>query len=63
MGTKVEERRKELKMSQEELSRKSGVCRTTIVEIENDKGRNITFNTCKSIATALDATIDSLFFN
>lgn len=62
MGFHIRERRAELKMSQEELSEKSGVSRGTIVKLENQEKPNTTAGTLLKIANALDTTVEKLFF-
>lgn len=62
MGYKIREVRKAAKMSQEELAVKSGICRATISALENGDDRNTTSNTLLAIATALNTTIDDIFF-
>lgn len=62
MGYKIKERRESLKMTQEELSEKSGISRGTICALENGTDRNTTAKTLLSIARALDTTVDGLFY-
>lgn len=62
MGIKIKERREELKMTQEELAQKSGVSRQTISYIENGKYENVLVGTLAAIATALDTTVDKIFY-
>ena len=64
MGFRVKEIREEKKMTQEELERRSGVSRQTISAIENDKIQpgDAKVGTLLAIASALDTTIDDLFF-
>lgn len=61
MGYKIKERREELRMSQEELSEKSGVNRTTISAIETGKAENIMTGTLVALAKALETTVDKIF--
>lgn len=63
MGNKLKMARVRAGMTQEMLAEKSGVCRTTIWEIENDKPRNTSTGTLKRLAKALDSTIEDIFFN
>ena len=49
-------------MTQEELSRRSGVSRATIISLENGKSINVKTETLRKIASALDMTMDVLFF-
>lgn len=62
MGIQIKERREELGMTQEELSRKSGVSRQTISAIETGKYGNILVGTLAAIALALDTTVDKIFY-
>ena len=50
-------------MTQEELVRRSGVSRQTISAIENDRAGEVKVCTLLALASALDTTIDSLFFS
>lgn len=61
MGYRIKERREELRMSQEELSEKSGINRTTISMIETGKAENIMTGTLIALARALDTTVDKIF--
>lgn len=61
MGCKIKERREMLRMSQEDLSRKSGVSRQTISSIENAPDKNVSIKTLEKIAVALDTTVGELF--
>lgn len=61
MGYRIKELRKEKKMSQEELAKKSGVSRTTIVNLEKGNDKTVLTSTLLNIATALDTTVDKLF--
>ena len=61
MGIQIKEVRLKQKMSQEELSEKSGISRTIISGLENGTIKNTTINTLKAIARALDTTIDAIF--
>lgn len=61
MGCKIKERREMLRISQEYLSRKSGVSRQTISSIENAPDKNVSIKTLEKIAVALDTTVGELF--
>lgn len=63
MGFKIKERREELKMTQEELAQKSGVSRQTISSIETGKYENVLVGTLAAIATALETTVDKIFYS
>ncbi len=62
MGYKIKDRREYLRMSQEELSAKSGISRQTISSIENNPEKSVSTKTLEKIASALDTTIGKLFF-
>ena len=62
MGYKIKELREEKRMTQEELAVKSGVSRQTINAIENDKYSNVMMGTLAAIATALETTVDKIFY-
>ena len=61
MGYRIKELRLEKRMSQEELSEKSSVSRTTISNIENGTEKNVMSSTLVRIARALETTVDKLF--
>lgn len=61
MGYRIKERREEMKMTQEELSKKSGVNRTTISAIENGKADQVLTGTLIALAKALETTVDKIF--
>ena len=50
-------------MTQEELSKLSGVSRATIIGLESGKITNAKTETLRKIASALGVTVDALFFN
>ena len=58
LGTKIRDRRKSLKMSQEELAQKSKLSRARISAIENGKSRDILVSTLTTIASALDTSAE-----
>lgn len=59
-GLKVQQRRKELGISQEELAYRAGFHRTYIGMIERAE-RNITLSNMKRLADALEVEIKELF--
>lgn len=64
MYNKIREIREERLMTQEDLAEKSGISRTTISDLENQKVMNITTATMKKIAIdGLNSTIPEIFFN
>ena len=62
MGYRIKEVREEKNMTQEELSKRSGVCRAIISGLENGTTRATTTKTLAKIAKALDTTVDQIFF-
>lgn len=62
MKNELKKAREEAKMSQEELSIKSSVSRTTISELENEKIERITNITLEKLANALDKKVSDIFF-
>ena len=59
MGQKIRERRKSMKMSQEDLAKKSNISRARLSAIENGKNRDILVSTLTTIASALDTTVEN----
>lgn len=62
MGIQIRERREALGMTQEELALKSGVSRQTISSLETGKYGNVLTSTLTAIASALDTTVDKIFY-
>lgn len=54
--------REEENLTQEELSKMSGVSRTTISELETQKTERITNITLENIAKALNRKVTEIFF-
>jgi transcriptional regulator with XRE-family HTH domain len=63
MGSKIRKVRAEKGMTQAQLSRKSGVSRTTISGLETGKITVTTTATLIKIADALETTVDAIFFS
>jgi transcriptional regulator with XRE-family HTH domain len=64
VNNKVKEKREKQKITQEELAAKSGVSRTTISDLENQKDINITNATMKKIAVdGLQSSVMDVFFS
>ena len=63
MGYRIKEYREAIKMTQEELARKSGVSRGTISAMENGSSRATSTKTLVKIARALGTSVDSIFFD
>lgn len=61
MGYKIKEVRESKKMTQEELSEKSGISRGTISALENGSMRNTTSKTLLKLAQALGTSVDRIF--
>lgn len=61
MGYRLKEIREEKRMTQEELSAKSGVSRPTIISLENDESYNTTTGTLVKLADALGVGIEQFF--
>lgn len=61
MGYRIKDIREQLRMSQEELSEKSGVSRTTISNLENNAAKTAMTSTLLKIANALGVTVDQIF--
>ena len=61
MGYNIKEVREERRMTQEELSAKSGVSRAIISGLESGKITSTTIKTLAKLAAALDTTIDNIF--
>lgn len=59
---KIKEIREKKKMSQEELSSKSGVSRTIISNLESGEAVNTTASTISKIAKALEVKVSEIFF-
>lgn len=62
MGFKIRECRNEISMSQEELSKKSGVSRTIISGLENGTITVTTTETLLRIARAMNKRVVDIFF-
>jgi transcriptional regulator with XRE-family HTH domain len=52
--------RKQRKLSQEELAKKSGVTYSTLIKLESGVNKNPTIRTIQQIAAALEVTLDEL---
>lgn len=62
MGYKLREAREEKRLTQEELSKKSGVSRATIVALEKGISEDVKISTLQKLAAALDMTVQDIFF-
>ena len=60
VGQRIRERRKELKMRQDELAEKTGISRVTISRIETGDDLNMTAFTAVRIAEVLGVSLDYL---
>ena len=52
--------RKKKGLSQDKLAREAGVAYNTVVKIESGENKNPTIDTLRSIARALDISVDNL---
>ncbi len=62
MGYKIKEVREEKRMTQEELAKKSGVSRSTIVGLEKGTISDVKMSTLQKLASAMDTTVQAIFF-
>lgn len=62
MGYRIREFREAMKMTQNELAKKSGVSRGTISAMENGTNRETTTKTLVKIARALETSVYRIFF-
>ena len=62
MGSNIAEARKRRGMSQDALSKKSGVSRATIARLESGEDFDVMASTLLKIANALGTTVDKLFY-
>lgn len=60
MTYKLKELRLKKGLTQEELSRESGVNRTTIIQLENGENVNVTIKTLKQLAKCLGVDIKEI---
>jgi len=56
----VRKARKKAGLSQDKLAREAGVAYNTVVKIESGENKNPTIETLRSIAKALDVSVDEL---
>lgn len=63
MKNRLKEYREEAKLTQEDLSKKSGVARTIISYLETEKECDVKVSTLTSLATALNKSIKDIFFD
>ena len=61
MSYNLKEIRKSRKLTQSELSKKSGVSRTIISKLENGEAITTTTKSLLALAQALDVTVDQIF--
>lgn len=62
MGYRIKELRDQARLTQEELSAKSGVSRAIISNLESGKDTSTTMKTLSKLAKALNTTLDQLFY-
>ncbi|MAF20092.1 MAG: DNA-binding protein [Parcubacteria group bacterium] len=56
----VRKARKKAGLSQDKLAREAGVAYNTVVKIESGENKNPTIETLRSIAKALDVSVDEI---
>lgn len=56
----VRKARKKAGLSQDKLAREAGVAYNTVVKIESGENKNPTIDTLRSIAKALDVSVDEI---
>ena len=61
MGYKIKEKRKERNMTQDQLSKKSAISRSTIASLESGKATVTSTATIKKIASALGCSVSDIF--
>lgn len=61
MKNRLKEVRESKGMTQEELSRKSGVARTVISYLETEKDMDVKLSTLTSIAKSVDDSVSNIF--
>lgn len=61
VGIRIRERRKKLKMKQEDLAKASNVSRATISALENGRCENVLVGTLLAIAKALNTSVEKFF--
>lgn len=62
MGERIKQRRLELGISQGELSKRSGLSRVQISNLERGECKNAHSKTLMALAVALETTVNWLFF-
>ena len=62
MGNKLKKKRKELDMTLNELSEKTGISTTYLSNLENEQKANPTKETMEKISAALGQTVTEIFF-
>lgn len=63
MQNRVKEYRKKKNWTQEKLAEESGVSRNTISALETESNSNVTYEIMEKIASALEKTVATIFFN
>lgn len=61
MAYNIKKLREERKMTQEQLSKSSGISRTTIIKLENNGDVETQVGTLKALAVALSVPVSKLF--
>jgi len=60
LAQNIKKLRKQHKLSQEQLARKSEITYSTLIKIESGANKNPTINTLKKIADAFNVTVDKI---
>ena len=60
LSDNIKKFRKQQKLSQEQLSQKSGITYSTLIKLESGVNKNPTVKTLQQIAKVLDVTLDDL---
>lgn len=63
MENRIKEIRESMGMTQSELADKSGVCRTVINQLENNRRDVIKSETMTKLSTALGKSVSYIFFS
>lgn len=61
MAYRIRELREKKELTQEQLAQKSGVSRSTIIQLENNDEHEAMVGTLKSLAAALEVPVSKLF--
>lgn len=62
MITKLKEVRQKRGITQEELAKKSGVLKTTILDLEDGKIKNVSASTIVNLSKVLNCRVSDIFY-